>query len=158
MLCLIKVSVFSIISQSFLCIALVIFQYCLSIVFALAYSSLRIHCHVSTWSQSRLRINSVLTQTPLQTTLKNRIFQYFLNKNAVFYPLANSSLSRPILFQIVHKWSPCHREVLKRSHVDKTILLLQIGNRYVPIVETAVKMVDLEAENEAANGVVVPWF
>ena len=49
-------------------------------------------------------------------------------------------------FQIVHKWSPCHREVLKRSHVDKTILLLQIGNRYVPIVETAVKMVDLEAE------------
>merc|ERR1712029_558491 len=47
---------------------------------------------------------------------------------------------------IVHKWSPCHREVLKRSHVDKTILLLQIGNRYVPIVETAVKMVDLAAE------------
>lgn len=49
----------------------------------------------------------------------------------------------------MHKWSPCHREVLKRSHVDKTILLLQIGNRYVPIVETAVKMVDLEAEAAA---------
>ena len=51
----------------------------------------------------------------------------------------------------MHKWSPCHREVLKRSHVDKTILLLQIGNRYVPIVETAVKMVDLEAENNESN-------
>ena len=33
--------------------------------------------------------------------------------------------------------------------MDKTILLLQIGNRYVPIVETAVKMVDLEAEAAA---------
>ena len=51
----------------------------------------------------------------------------------------------------MHKWSPCHREVLKRSHVDKTILLLQIGNRYVPIVETAVKMVDLEAEAAEAE-------
>ena len=51
----------------------------------------------------------------------------------------------------MHKWSPCHREVLKRSHVDKTILLLQIGNRYVPIVETAVKMVDLEATEAASE-------
>ena len=53
-------------------------------------------------------------------------------------------------FQIVHKWVPCHREVLKRSHVDKTILLLKIENRYVPIVESAVKIIDPEAE-EANN-------
>jgi len=37
----------------------------------------------------------------------------------------------------VHKWVPCHREPLRRSHVDKTIVLLKIGERYVPIVESA---------------------
>ena len=42
--------------------------------------------------------------------------------------------------KIVHKWTPCHREALKRSHVDKTIVLLKIGDRYVPIVETAVQV------------------
>ncbi len=45
-----------------------------------------------------------------------------------------------ILLQIVHKWTPCHREALKRSHVDKTIVLIKIGERYVPIVETAVQV------------------
>ena len=40
--------------------------------------------------------------------------------------------------------------MLKRSHVDKTILLLKIENRYVPIVESAVKIIDPEAE-EANN-------
>ena len=50
--------------------------------------------------------------------------------------------------QIVHKWVPCHREVLKRSHVDKTILLLKIDTRYVPIVESAVKILDPEATDD----------
>ena len=36
---------------------------------------------------------------------------------------------------------PCHREVLKRSHVDKTIFLLKIENKYVPIVDSAVKII-----------------
>ena len=36
---------------------------------------------------------------------------------------------------IVHRWVPCHREVGKRSHVDKTILLVQIVDKYVPIAE-----------------------
>lgn len=39
---------------------------------------------------------------------------------------------------MVHKWSPCHREPVKRSHVDKAIVLLKIDEKYVPIVETAV--------------------
>ena len=39
---------------------------------------------------------------------------------------------------VVHKWAPCHRDQVKRSHVDKTILLLQIGERYVPIAESGV--------------------
>ncbi len=46
----------------------------------------------------------------------------------------------------MHKWVPCHREVLKRSHVDKTILLLKIENKFVPIVEAAVKVVEAEPE------------
>merc|ERR1712038_661896 len=50
---------------------------------------------------------------------------------------------------IVHKWVPCHREVLKRSHVDKTILLLKIDTRYVPIVESAVKILEPETEQQS---------
>ena len=46
------------------------------------------------------------------------------------------------MLQMVHKWSPCHRELLFRSHVDKTIVLLKIGERYVPIVETAVVYIE----------------
>lgn len=39
---------------------------------------------------------------------------------------------------VVHRWQPCHREVGRRSHVDRTILLVQIGDRYVPIAEAGV--------------------
>merc|ERR1712013_335713 len=39
---------------------------------------------------------------------------------------------------IVHRWTPCHRDPLNRSHTDKTILLLRLGERYVPIAEQAV--------------------
>merc|ERR1711915_890018 len=34
--------------------------------------------------------------------------------------------------------TPCHRDPLNRSHTDKTILLLRLGERYVPIAEQAV--------------------
>ena len=54
-------------------------------------------------------------------------------------------------FQIVHKWVPCHREVLRRSHVDKTIVLLRIGERYVPIVETAVEEVNEDKAEDASS-------
>ncbi|XP_014279000.1 pecanex-like protein 1 isoform X1 [Halyomorpha halys] len=40
--------------------------------------------------------------------------------------------------QVVHKWVPCHREITKRSHVDRTILLVKIDERYVPIAESGV--------------------
>ncbi len=53
-------------------------------------------------------------------------------------------MTKLYLFQLVHKWSPCHRELLFRSHVDKTIVLLKIGERYVPIVEAAMKYVEAE--------------
>ncbi|XP_074658604.1 pecanex-like protein 1 [Tubulanus polymorphus] len=40
---------------------------------------------------------------------------------------------------VVHRWMPCHREQVRRSHVDRTILLLQIGDKYVPIAEAGVQ-------------------
>ena len=58
---------------------------------------------------------------------------------------------------MVHKWTPCHRELLFRSHVDKTIVLLKIGERYVPIVETAIEYIEDSGcgnggkEDESAN-------
>ena len=46
---------------------------------------------------------------------------------------------------------------MRRSHLDKTIVLLEIGDRYVPIVETAVKIlgenVETQADAEAQNNV-----
>ena len=39
---------------------------------------------------------------------------------------------------VVHRWTPCHRDPFNRSHTDKTILLLKIGERFVPIAEQAV--------------------
>ncbi|CAH1791928.1 unnamed protein product [Owenia fusiformis] len=45
---------------------------------------------------------------------------------------------------VVHRWLPCHRDPLKRSHVDKVILLVQINDKYVPIREEGIQ--DLGAE------------
>jgi len=42
---------------------------------------------------------------------------------------------------VVHLWIPNHRDLSKRSHVDKTIVLLKIDEpslRYVPIAETGI--------------------
>ena len=53
-------------------------------------------------------------------------------------------------FQVVHKWSPCHREAVKRSHVDRTIVLLKIGERYVPVVDSAIEYAVASSGAEAA--------
>lgn len=53
---------------------------------------------------------------------------------------------------VVHRWAPCHREVLFRSHVDKTILLLRIGERFVPIVESAARIVGSGGGNDNDGG------
>ena len=39
---------------------------------------------------------------------------------------------------VVHRWSPFHRDIQKRSHIDKPIVLVRIGDKYVPIVESGV--------------------
>ncbi|XP_070578980.1 pecanex-like protein 1 [Ptychodera flava] len=45
---------------------------------------------------------------------------------------------------VVHRWSPCHYDPGKRSHLDKTILLVHIEDKYVPIAESGTS--DLGAE------------
>ncbi|XP_022112780.2 pecanex-like protein 1 isoform X1 [Pieris rapae] len=40
---------------------------------------------------------------------------------------------------VVHKWTPNHRDPKLRSHVDKSILLVQIDEKFVPIAETCVQ-------------------
>merc|ERR1712242_84955 len=52
---------------------------------------------------------------------------------------------------VVHKWLPCHREAVKRSHVDRTIVLLKIGERYVPVVESAVDYILTPVTNDTTN-------
>ncbi|XP_051942491.1 pecanex-like protein 1 isoform X1 [Hippocampus zosterae] len=45
---------------------------------------------------------------------------------------------------VIHRWVPCSREPANRSHIDKTILLVQVDDKLVPIVETGV--IELGAE------------
>ncbi|XP_031359029.1 pecanex-like protein 1 isoform X1 [Photinus pyralis] len=46
--------------------------------------------------------------------------------------------------QVVHRWSPCHRDPSRRSHVDRTILLVKIDDKYVPIAESGVQNLGAE--------------
>ncbi|KAF5299608.1 hypothetical protein FQA39_LY11523 [Lamprigera yunnana] len=46
--------------------------------------------------------------------------------------------------QVVHRWSPCHRDPNRRSHVDRTILLIKIDDKYVPIAESGVQNLGAE--------------
>ncbi|XP_041131518.1 pecanex-like protein 1 isoform X5 [Polyodon spathula] len=39
---------------------------------------------------------------------------------------------------VIHRWVPCSRDPGSRSHIDKTILLVQIEDKLVPIIETGV--------------------
>ncbi|XP_043929424.1 pecanex-like protein 1 [Protopterus annectens] len=39
---------------------------------------------------------------------------------------------------VIHRWVPCSRDPGCRSHIDKTILLVQIEDKYVPVVELGV--------------------
>lgn len=43
-----------------------------------------------------------------------------------------------VFFQVIHRWVPCSRDPSSRSHIDKTILLVQIEDKYVAVVETGV--------------------
>ncbi|XP_054651663.1 pecanex-like protein 1 isoform X2 [Dunckerocampus dactyliophorus] len=45
---------------------------------------------------------------------------------------------------VIHRWVPCCRDPAGRSHVDKTILLVQVEDKLVPVMETGV--IELGAE------------
>lgn len=45
---------------------------------------------------------------------------------------------------VVHRWVPCHKDPGRRSHVDRTIILVKIEDKYVPIAESGLQ--DLGAE------------
>ena len=40
---------------------------------------------------------------------------------------------------VVHTWVPYHPDPKLKSHVDKTIVLVQIEDKYVPVVKSAVQ-------------------
>nr|XP_033807906.1 LOW QUALITY PROTEIN: pecanex-like protein 1 [Geotrypetes seraphini] len=39
---------------------------------------------------------------------------------------------------VIHRWVPCSRDPGSRSHIDKTILLIQIEDKYVAVIETGI--------------------
>lgn len=39
---------------------------------------------------------------------------------------------------VVHRWTPCHRDPARRSHVDRPIVLIKIDDKFVPIAEAGV--------------------
>uniref|UniRef100_A0A3P9LP69 Pecanex-like protein n=1 Tax=Oryzias latipes TaxID=8090 RepID=A0A3P9LP69_ORYLA len=45
---------------------------------------------------------------------------------------------------VIHRWVPCSRDPANRSHIDKTILLVQVEDKLVPIIEVGV--IELGAE------------
>ncbi|KAK6304860.1 hypothetical protein J4Q44_G00254460 [Coregonus suidteri] len=45
---------------------------------------------------------------------------------------------------VIHRWVPCSRDLTSRSHIDQTILLVQVDEKLVPIIETGV--IELGAE------------
>ncbi|XP_024130628.1 pecanex-like protein 1 [Oryzias melastigma] len=45
---------------------------------------------------------------------------------------------------VIHRWVPCSRDPANRSHIDKTILLVQVEDKLVPIMEVGV--IELGAE------------
>ncbi|XP_076013464.1 pecanex-like protein 1 isoform X2 [Genypterus blacodes] len=45
---------------------------------------------------------------------------------------------------VIHRWVPCSRDPANRSHIDKTILLVQVEDKLVPVIETGV--IELGAE------------
>ncbi|KAF7201261.1 pecanex-like protein 1 isoform X1 [Nothobranchius furzeri] len=45
---------------------------------------------------------------------------------------------------VIHRWVPCSREPVSRSHINKTILLVQVDDKLVPIIETGI--IELGAE------------
>lgn len=53
--------------------------------------------------------------------------------------------------QVIHRWVPCSRDPVNRSHIDKTILLVQVEDKLVPVIETGVIELGAEVWDEQAH-------
>lgn len=56
---------------------------------------------------------------------------------------------------MIHRWVPCSRDPGTRSHIDKTVLLVQIDDKYVTVIETGV--LELGAEVWACAAPCAPF-
>ena len=45
---------------------------------------------------------------------------------------------------IVHRWIPSHRDSSRRSHVDKTVILVHIDDKFVPVAESGLTFLGVE--------------
>ena len=45
---------------------------------------------------------------------------------------------------VVHRWIPSHRDPNRRSNTDKTIFLVQIDDKYVPVAEAGLAFLGVE--------------
>ena len=45
---------------------------------------------------------------------------------------------------VVHRWTPCHKDPARRSHVDRPIVLVKIDDKFVPIAEAGVMDAGIE--------------
>ena len=49
---------------------------------------------------------------------------------------------------IVHRWVPFHPDITRRSHVEKCVVLVQIGDRFVPVGEAGVSDVPPQQQQQ----------
>lgn len=59
--------------------------------------------------------------------------------------------------QVIHRWVPCSRDPGSRSHIDKTILLVQVEDKIVPIIETGVIELGAEVWDKLAHTPTHPY-
>lgn len=62
----------------------------------------------------------------------------------VHFDLLVLEITSDFPLQVIHRWVPCSRDPANRSHIDKTILLVQVEDKLVPVIETGV--IELGAE------------
>lgn len=48
---------------------------------------------------------------------------------------------------VIHTWKPHHPDPKLRSHIERTIYLVQIQDKYVPVAKNAVRDVTGESES-----------
>lgn len=85
--------------------------------------------------------HSMLT-SPAPTSFPVNAVRLRMNVGLMTFPATDFPLCCPL--QVIHRWVPCSREPGTRSHIDKTILLVQVEDKIVPIIETGV--IELGAE------------